>query len=259
MTTIAEGRRRRSAVRAGSDFAPYHRWDHNFFLIMVALIWFVILMGFVPAIWTHFAKHKPAYPAAVHIHAAAMVAWLTLLTTQVLLIRARRTNLHRKLGVVGIILACLIPFLGIAAAIAVDRIRMTTLHPDPGFFSIQLLDMVAFAGAAAAAILMRGEPAAHKRLILLATLACVDAGFARWMGDTLTRILGDGFWPSMAELYLGNIVLILGIGAYDYATRRRLHPAYVIGATWVLSCLFLANWLYVTPAWAPLAARLIGR
>lgn len=258
MTTIAEGRRVRRA-RAQGDFAPYHRWDHNFFLGMVALIWFVILMGFVPAIWTHFAKHRPAYPAAVHIHAAAMVAWLMLLTIQVLLIRARRTDLHRKLGVVGIVLACLIPFLGVAAAIVVDRIQMTTAHPDPGFFSIQLLDMIGFTGAAAAAILLRGEPAAHKRLILLATLACVDAGFARWMGDTLTRLLGDGFWPSMAELYLGNVILILAIGAYDFTTRRRLHPAYVGGAAWVLGCLFLANWLYVTPAWAPVAARLIGR
>ncbi len=258
MTTIAEARRVRR-VRVPGDFAPYHRWDHNFFLTMVALIWFVILMGFVPAIWTHVVKHKPPYPIAVHIHAAAMVAWLTLLTTQVLLIRARRTDLHRKLGVAGIFLACLIPFLGVAAAIVVDRAQMATPHPDPAFFSIQLLDMVGFAGAAAAAILMRGEPAAHKRLILLATLACVDAGFARWMGGTLTRILGDGFWPSMAELYLGNIILILAIGGYDLATRRRLNPAYVAGAAWVLSCLFLAGWLYVTPAWAPVAAHLIGR
>ncbi|HEY1880159.1 MAG TPA: hypothetical protein VGG68_09525 [Caulobacteraceae bacterium] len=257
MTTIAEGRSRRRAVRAWGDFAPYHRWDHNFFLSMVALIWFVVLMGFVPAIWTHVVKHKPPYPTAVQIHAAAMVAWLALLTTQVLLIRARRTDLHRKLGVAGICLACLIPFLGIAAAIVVDRAKMAT-HPDPAFLSVQLFDMVAFAGAAAAAILMR-EPAAHKRLILLATLACVDAGFSRWLGRPLTKILGDGFVPFMIESYLGNIVLILAIGGYDLATRRRLNGAFVGGAAWVLGCLFLAGWLYVTPAWAPFAARLIGR
>jgi hypothetical protein len=259
MTTIAEGRSRRRAVRVWGDFAPYHRWDHNFFLSMVALIWFGVLMGFVPAIWTHVVKHKPPYPVAVHIHAAAMVAWLALLTTQALLIRARRTDLHRKLGVAGICLACLIPFLGIAAAIVVDRAKMATPHPDPAFLSVQLFDMVAFAGAAAAAILMRGEPAAHKRLILLATLACVDAGFSRWLGGSLTKLFGDGFGPFMIESYLGNIVLILAIGGYDLATRRRLHPAYIGGAAWVLGWLFLAGWLYVTPAWAPVATHLIGR
>ncbi len=253
---LQEGRR---PARGWDDFAPYHRRDHDFFLALVGLIWLVVLVGFVPEVIADAQRHGPPYPLAVDIHAAAMVGWLSLLTTQVLLIRARRTDLHKRLGVVGVCLAAIIPILGVAAAIASDRVRAATGHPHPAFFSVQLFDMVAFAGAAAAAILLRGDPAAHKRLILLATLACVDAGFSRWLGHPIRNLLGSGFWPFMTQIYLANIVLILGIGAYDLVTRRRLHAAYVGGAAWVLGCLFLAGWLYEIPAWVPIAARMIGR
>ena len=82
-------------------FAPYHRWDRNFFLLYVALIWFGIAMGFVPEIAKHMRTPAARYPLIVHIHAAAFVGWLILLTVQVLLVRGQRLDLHRKLGVLG--------------------------------------------------------------------------------------------------------------------------------------------------------------
>ena len=38
---------------------------------------------------------------------------------------------------------------------------------------------------------------------------------------------------------------MLGLGVYDLVTRRRLHPAYVLGAIWILSWQVIAKWLYV--------------
>jgi len=121
-----------------------------------------------------------------------------------------------------------------------------------------LFDIVGFAGVVAAAIALRAEPSAHKRLMLLAMLAIVDAGFGRWLGDPLTKLLGDGFWPFMAETYLANIILIAGIGGYDLITRRRLHPAYLAGAAWVLATQATASWLYISPFWKLVALNLIG-
>ena len=70
---------------AGSSgrFAPFHRYDRNFFLAYVALIWLGILMGFGGDIVDHIKSHAPAFPLIVHVHAAiAFVGWLVVLTIQ---------------------------------------------------------------------------------------------------------------------------------------------------------------------------------
>ncbi|HEV2364714.1 MAG TPA: hypothetical protein VGS12_11025 [Caulobacteraceae bacterium] len=254
MTTAASVR----AAPARAVFAPYHRWDRNFFLTYVVLFWVGVLMGFTPEI-VHRAQHHEVYPAIVYAHGVAFVGWLVLLTAQVLLIRTRRQATHRKLGVAGMALAGLMVVLGPAAAIAAQRLEMGTADADPAFLSVQLLDIVGFAALAGAAFALRREPAAHKRLILLATLCIIDAGFARWWGGAIHKRLGDGVGPFFAQIYLANFLLILGIGAYDLATRRRLHPAYAVGAVWALVVLTTASWLYYYPPWKAFAVGLIGR
>lgn len=241
MTAVGSQRPSRKASGARQGFAPFHPWDRNFFLAYVGLIWFVILMGFVPDVIHHVEEHRPPYPLIVHLHAVVMVGWLILLTVQVLAVRIRRIDIHRWLGFAGAGLAAAVVVLGLATAWIVDRQDLNTPDFDAAFLSVQVLDMAAFGGAAAAAVAMRADPSAHKRLILLATLSLVDAGYVRWLGKPMTAWLGDGFWPFMAEVYLANGVLILGIGAYDLITRRRLHPAYIAGSAGVWGALMLAG------------------
>ena len=64
----------------------------------VVLIWIGIVMGFGSDMIRHFQTHERAYPLIVHFHAAAFAGWMVVLTTQVLLIRTRRHDLHRVLG-----------------------------------------------------------------------------------------------------------------------------------------------------------------
>jgi hypothetical protein len=232
--------------------------DRNFFLLYVVCIWIGVLMGFGPQIVRHTLTHAPPYPLIVHFHAPVFVGWLVLLTAQVLLIRARRADIHRKLGVAGAVLACIMLVLGIMTAIVVDGLLIGTPRSHPQFLSVQFGDMLAFAGLVPAAIALRNRPAAHKRLMLLATLCISDAGFSRWLGPGLRGLLGDGFWATMAVLYLGNDVLIAGLGAYDFYTRRRLHPAYVAGAAWVLAIQLTAVQLYFSPGWKVIALRILG-
>ena len=68
------------------NFLVRHPWDRYAFPVVVALIWFVILMGFVPQIVRKFREHTFSYPLAVHIHAAVYVSWLILLTAQTVLV-----------------------------------------------------------------------------------------------------------------------------------------------------------------------------
>jgi uncharacterized membrane protein YozB (DUF420 family) len=240
-------------------FARYHRGDRNFFLIYVALIWLGIFSGFGPQVAKHLRTNAAAYPPIVHIHAAVFVGWLTLLTAQVLLIRSGKLGLHRRLGIAGAALAALMIVIGPATAVIVDRLQLALPHPDPGFLVVQMLDILAFAGLIIPAFIWRKDPTVHKRLILLATLYISDAGFSRWQGDTMEAWFGNGFWGNGAQLYFGSDLLVIGVGLYDWLTRKRLHPAYIAGAAWTAAVQLTVISVYLSPGWAPVAARLLGQ
>jgi len=245
--------------RVSPRLADYRRWDRNFFLLMVALIWLGILMGFVPDI-VHRVRIHRLFPAVVYFHGVVFVGWLSLLTVQVLLIRARRVDVHRELGMAGVALYGAMVVLGITTSVVVDYDLFGTPHADPSFLSIQLADMLAFTILGAFAIAQRKSPDAHKRLMIMATICIADAGFGRWWGPALERLLGDGgYWAIWAQAYLSDFLLIAMIGAYDLIGRRRLYSAYILGAICGLGLEFAAVWLYMAPWWKPVATTLIGR
>ncbi len=246
-------------VAVGSrGFAPQFALDRYVLPLFVALAWFGIFMGFGPEIAGLVKKHKFAFPLAVHFHAAVFVGWLVLLTAQVALVRTGNVALHRKLGVAGVALAGAVIVMGLVVSYVVDHESFGTPRGDAPFLSIQLFDIINFAFLASAGLLLRRDPAAHKRLMLLATFCIVDAGFGRWWGPGLEHALGKGFFGEWMADYLGDILLILGLGFYDLSTRKRLHPAYVVGATFGLTVQALAAYFYVSPWWKPIATRLIG-
>lgn len=238
--------------------ADQRRQDRSFFLLMVGLLWLGILMGFVPEIVSRVRAHH-LFPVVVYFHGAVFVGWLGLLTAQVLLIRARRVDLHRELGMAGTALYGAMLVLGITTSVIVDYDAFVTPHADPSFLSIQLADMLAFALLGGLAIAWRKSPDAHKRLIILATIFIADAGFSRWWAPGLQKLLGDGYWGNWAQLYLSDFALVALLGAYDLISRRRLYPAYLLGAGWGLGLELAAVWLYVSPWWKPVATTLIGR
>jgi len=242
----------------GARFAPRARWDRDFFLLVVGLIWLGILMGFVPEIVSHVRMHKPAFPLVVHIHAAAFVGWLVLLTVQVALIRGGRADIHRKLGVFGAALAATMVVLGLATSVIVDRLHYGTPDGDAPFLAIQIADLLNFGVLVAAAIVWRKTSSAHKRLILLATIFIANAGFSRWWGDSITKLAGSGVWQDWTAFFLSDPLLIALIGTYDLLTRRRLHPAFVAGSVFGLTVEIIAVWAYVSPWWKIEAIRLLG-
>jgi hypothetical protein len=243
--------------RVGARFAPYHKWDRNAFLVLVALIWLGVVMGFGPTILKH-SSANDSHPFVLHLHAVAFTGWLVLLTTQVLLIRARRPDLHRRLGITGMALAPAMVAVGIITGIVVERVHFGTPLSRPAFMAIEFTDMLAFAGLAGAAFVLRGNAQAHKRLILLATFYIVDAGYSRWLGGNIRSLLGSGFSGRFTGLFLGPDLLLVALGGYDLATRGRLHPAYIAGGLWMLVCQFGGVSLLLLPQWKPIALTIIG-
>jgi uncharacterized membrane protein YozB (DUF420 family) len=244
--------------RISLGLTDHRRQDRNFFLLMVGLLWLGVLMGFVPEMINRVRAHD-LFPAVVYVHAAVFVGWLGLLTAQVLLIRSRRVDLHRELGMAGTALYGAMLVLGVVTAVVVDYHLFATPRGNPSFLSVQLADMLGFAVLGGAAIVLRKNPEAHKRLMLLATICIANAGFSRWLAPGLGNLLGDGYWGTWAQLYFSDLVLIGMLGAYDLISRRRLYSAYVLGAVCALGIEFAAVSMYLSPWWKPVATTLIGR
>jgi len=60
------------------------------------------------------ARHLPS--PIIHIHGAAFTAWILLLVTQTSLVAAGAQNIHRRLGLAGFFLGCLMVILGVMAS-----------------------------------------------------------------------------------------------------------------------------------------------
>lgn len=254
MTVASEGM---PLLPGARGFAPFKKSDRNFFLLMLALIWLGILMGFVPDMMRHFHSKEAPYTTYTPYHSIVFSAWLVLLTTQVLLARSGAVSVHRKLGLIAWGLVPLIVVIGTLTAFAAGRRDLGTADADPSFLFPQIASLITFLALAGAALLLRRTPVAHKRLMFLGTFTLSDAGFVRWLGGPLFKALGHGFWPALIAIHFGSIVLLLLFGIYDLITRKRLHPAFVIGAIWIVAVQMVATYLYISPVGTSMATGLI--
>ena len=250
-------------IRPPAPFPKDRPWDRVFYPLFVGLIWIGVGLGFGPELVQHVQAGEAPYPLIVHLHAAAFVAWIVLLMTQSLLIRTGSWRVHRRLGMAGAVLAALMLVLGPAVAISIQRSQLGLAHPspifgNPAFLAVQLAGILGFGLLAAAGFLLRAKPSAHRRLMLLATLAISDAGFARWTAVPLHQLMGGGFWADFAGNYAANDVLVLALGVYDLISRRRLHPAGVGGAGYLFLSQFTATSLLRDAGWNAIALHLIG-
>ena len=244
-------------------FAPTHPADGALFLIYIALIWVGMLIGFGRGIAKHIESNAPPYPMILHVHSAVFVTWLVAFTAQILLIRAAKPALHRRLGVAMAFGVGVLAIAGPFTAYTIQNFNFGTPRADPAFFSVQLGDVIGFVGLSVAAIILRKQAAVHKRLMLLAILQLSTAGFARWLGGYVGAAYpfghwGQSFWATFLILHLTNDVLALGIGVYDLATRGRVLPAYVAGLVWSFGWQVIHVSLYLSPAWLPVAKWLLG-
>jgi hypothetical protein len=250
-------------------FANVHPHDRNFFLVMTLFIWAAILSGFGYEIVLFSKQDRLHFPLITHVHALLFVCWLLLFTIQIFLIRKQNFLLHKKLGLVSFGLIPLMVIAGFAVAVLSEQRKFGTPYSDPAFISIMFSDMFVFGGIAAAGIYLRKRPAAHKRLLLFATISLTDAGFGRWFSMNLTQWLfniiptsatpfSKGFLPFFIIQSLCPLMLLLAMGFYDFLTRKRLHPVYPWALAWWFLFNLLENWLYFYPPWLELTKRMIG-
>src|ERR1043165_8329710 len=86
---------------------PGRRYDHLFFSGMALLILVTVFVGFAHTYYLAGLFRAPLPSLIVHLHGAAFSCWIVLLIVQTSLIAARRIDIHRRVGIGGFTLACL--------------------------------------------------------------------------------------------------------------------------------------------------------
>jgi uncharacterized membrane protein YozB (DUF420 family) len=231
----------------GAAFPPYHKYDRAMVAGVAVAVWLAIVAGFAIDLVNRTRNHALDFPLIVHLHAVVYSAWLVLLAAQVCLMRTKRADLHRRLGAVAMVLLPLMLVLGPAAAIAVAN----PYTPDRwvSWMSVQFTNAFGSVVLLAAGLLIRRDGPSHKRLMLMGSVAVTEPGFSRIWEPILYGWWGDGYVSFYFSTYIGTFLLILAVGAYDVATRRRLHPAFVGAALWIFANEAFATWLYYQPFW----------
>jgi hypothetical protein len=202
-----------------------------------------VLFGFAKTYFLAGMVHAPLPNALIHIHGAAFTLWMVLLVVQEALIAGRKITWHKQLGLAGFGLSLAMVVLGVLAA--TDALRRN----DDGksglgaetFYAIPITGIVAFAVLVYLAYRDRFRPAAHKRLILISTIAISVAAVARWPVAVLQE-----HPPTRNLVILAYLLLVV---AYDLLSLGRVLKTTIWASVFVMVVLVGAVPLGFTPVW----------
>src|SRR3954452_17406186 len=95
--------------------------DRRVFTGFAAAAPFSVFVGFAPTYYLKGLYGTRVLSPLVHGHGMLFTSWILLSVTQTTLVAARRTDLHRRLGIVGGVLAVTMLAVGTAVAIAAAK------------------------------------------------------------------------------------------------------------------------------------------
>lgn len=213
--------------------------ERRFFTGMAVALAAVTFIGFAPTYYLAGLNDRvtPALTPSVQIHGLLCTAWILLLIVQTRLVAAGRRDIHKKLGIAGVVIAAAIVITGVMLALNSQRRTHTAATADtladPYVFLIFPLSAVAlFAAFATFGVLNRHRPDVHKRLMLLATANLTIPALARIVNHlsglgivTVPGVIGGAV---LVNLYLVPMIV------HDYNARGRLHPVTLWGGACIL-------------------------
>ena len=195
---------------------PGRRYDNYFFSGMALLFLATVFVGFAPTYYLAGVFHAPLPSRIIHIHGAIFSGWILLLIAQTSLVSAGRVDIHRRLGIAGCVLAGVMVVVGVLAATdSLVRGFNPSGRDTLAFYIVPLTDMVVFSTLIFLAYRNRTDPAAHKRLIVVATTALMIAPIARIPIAWSQRNAAHAAWFT----YIALVLLI----AYDLWSTHKLH------------------------------------
>lgn len=240
-----------SSISAPSSYRPGVR--QSFYVWVAVAIAAIVFIGFARTYYLKALFDTPVLTWLVHLHGFLMTLWFGLFFLQSYLIASHRVALHRRLGVLGVILAVLIVVVGVKTL--VHLVKTPQSDPNAHVFLLELLGadlsiFLLFAGFVGAAILMRRRGDVHKRLMLLASLTLLWPPMSRIPIDFISQNF-------LVSLVLTDVCVIACV-VIDAVRNRRIHPVLAWGAAVNIVSLHLVNLTAGTETWLRFADRLVS-
>lgn len=223
----------------------------RFYIAMGVLALVVSITGFAGTFFLPLAEGRFAAPPVIFLHGGLLFAWIVLFLVQPGLIRFGAYGTHKALGAAGAVMALGMVASGVAVGVyAVQRdvaagggeTAVSTLVGVCTAFSI-------FLALVGAGVAFRHRPEAHKRLMLLATIAILWPAWFRFR-HYFPNVPRPDFW--FALVAADSLFLVCMIR--DRITLGRVHPVYL----WVGCAITVENLLelllFDSPPWR-VAAR----
>src|ERR1700678_1394790 len=206
------------------------RTDDYFFTGMSLVILGTVFLGFARSYFLAGVIHAPLPSPIIHIHAVVFSVWILLLVVQTALGSMGKVGWHRKLGIFGAVLVFLMLVLGVAVAIDSQKRHFAVPGLDsPTTLAIQFAQLAVFGSLVTWGIRLRRDAPAHKRLMLLGTIALMGPAISRWPFAFLHT-----FPPSTGLIF---DIFLLSIIAFDLLTRHRVHRVTIVGSLLIFAML----------------------
>jgi hypothetical protein len=223
---------------------------------MTIAIFAVVYVGFARSFFLR--PWFPEFPVPPErfflLHGLVFASWIVLLLVQPLLVAAGRSDLHRRLGGFGVVLAIGVVLSGVyGALLAAGRPGGFNGVPVPptAFLAVPLFDMLMFATFVSLALRAVRNPQAHKRWMLLAAMTMLMPAFARWPGDLIGKL-------GIVGVFAVGDAFLLPLAAWDLRSRGRLHPVTLWGGLALVASQPLRLAISGTAAWTAFAGALMG-
>lgn len=273
MATVAEtiaDRNRRHDQLSGTPRA--HAIDRWIYVFTAASFIAITLAGFIPSSLAKIAAvqagERPPFPLILHVHAVLMGSFLLLMLTQTTLVATGRCDLHRRLGLLAMLLAPALVVAGFilasanyhgvwnAAQAAAPEAREQLQQVVRIVDNILLLQMrigILFPLFLVIGLLARGRDAGlHKRMMILAISGALPAGIDRipWLPTTMPE------GPLAPDLYV--LLAVSPMFVWDVIRNRGVHKAYWIWLAVSLPFAVAVHGLWNTEWWHLTAPLLMG-
>lgn len=236
--------------------ARVNRWvdDRRLYIGVAIGTALITLVGFAQTYYLKVLFGTPQLRLLLHIHGLVMTTWIVLFFVQVRLVAVHRTDLHRRFGVAGAVLAGLVLVIGAMVALSQGHLHLVAndelIEPPLVLLPVTFGILLLFGTFVMAAILLRRRADYHKRLMALACLSILAPGIDRLPLHFIQ-------YAERSTLFGLNDLCIVVCIAYDAFKSRRLHPVWVWAGALTVGLQILTLLIRNTPAWLRIAAWLL--
>jgi len=240
----------------------------KFYITMAAIFVAIAFGGFAGTYWLQLPYGTFTGSPMLHLHGLLFSLWTLFFLSQALLVANGRLRNHKAWGLFGISLATAMLFTGLAVTVQGLDARLVAGYGDPAraFAIVPVTSVLMFAGFVTAALLNLRRPEWHKRLMLVATTALMQAAVARFVFLAVTGG-GPGARPGIGPpqpieitIKAGILVALLIVAAmvHDWRSHGRVHPAYWWGLGVTATVQAMRPVVGYTEAWYRVADFLVA-